>query len=166
MVAESNNVSDHVCRMLAGAALEEIRAHSTQLWLRFLSDRLVSGKLLYVDLVFGCAAYMADAQGRGDTGEVDFFEQRSAFLAAVYQCIGVELAGAEVYGDGRLLIRVDNNKALVLRPAAQDLENDDWVWRLVAEAQEQEMPGLCDVYCVSAGQAFEVTLHSTQHRVG
>lgn len=152
----SNRFSTCVRRILTGAVLDEIRVHSTQMWLRFLSDQRVSGKLVYVDLVFGCAAYLVDAAHPGDLAEFDFFEQRSVLLANLYRCIGHEMAGAEVADDGRLRIDVGNGKALILRPSEQDLGDDDSVWRLSVEDKPGDTDDLPYVYCVANGEGFEV----------
>lgn len=158
MVPELNSVSAYAHRVLTGAALDEIRVHSTQLWLRFLNDRLAIGKLIAVDLVFGCAAYMVEAGGHHVSEGIDFFEQRSSFLAEVYKYIGQEINGAEVSNDGRLFIDMGAGKTLVLRPSEQDLENDDSIWRLAVEDKQGAVADLPYAYCVSDGQTFEVGL--------
>jgi len=130
------------------------------MWLRFLSDRLVSGKLVYIDLVFGCPAYVVDAKGHAAFGKIDFFEQRALFLADAYKCIGREVVDANVSEGGGLVIDEDNGRELILRPSDGDLADDDWVWRLSVDAQQGDMADLWDVYCVSRGGTFEVMLHS------
>lgn len=95
-----HEVSAHLGELLVEAVLDEIRSYSLQGWLRFLSDRLARGKLVYVDLVFGCRAYMLKHPKAAKPRHIDFFDQRSGFLSDIYKCIGRSVTDARV-GWGR-----------------------------------------------------------------
>jgi hypothetical protein len=46
-------------QMLAGAALDEFKVHSTQLQMCFLRDDPLARRLIAIQLIFGCGAFVS-----------------------------------------------------------------------------------------------------------
>lgn len=114
-----------------GATLDEIRAMSSQVTLRFLRRRS-DGSLSYLDLIFACDAYVCTDEKA--EAKADFFEGRSNFLRSVYKLTGFSISGVSLDESGRVLIRFYDSCEVIFLHSEEDDDDGDWVWKFRFES--------------------------------
>lgn len=141
--------------MLAGAALDEFKVHSTQLQMGFLKDNPLDGRLISVQLIFGCSAFVSDdANQKNDvkhSGD-DFFKERAKFLSEIYALIGREIASVCVDDEFNLLITFENIAVINVCIQPDDLDEGEWLWKVSLQDvlnNSENIP--TSVYCVTEG---------------
>lgn len=142
-------------QMLAGAALDEFKVHSTQIQMCFLKDHPLDGRLIAIQLIFGCGAFVS-----GDTNQKncvehsdsDFFKERAKFLSEIYALIGREITSVRVDDNFNLLITVEKISTMNVCIRHDDLDEGEWIWKVSLEDELNDSDNIpTSVYCVTEG---------------
>lgn len=142
-------------QMLAGAALDEFKVHSTQLQMCFLKDDPLDGRLIAIKLIFGCGAFVADDANKNNGAEhsdSDFFKERAKFLSEVYPLIGREITSVRVDEKSNLLITVEKIAIINVCIRPDDLDEGEWLWKVSLQDKSNNSDDIpTSVYCVTEG---------------
>lgn len=147
-------------QMLDGAALDEFKVHSTQLQMRFLKDDPLSGRLIAIQLIFGCGAYVSDGTNKKNgAGHFDgnFFKERAKFLSEIYALVGREITSVRVDENFNLLITVEENATMNVCIRPDDLDEGEWLWKVSLEDELNNSNNIpTSVYCVTEGGSLSL----------
>jgi hypothetical protein len=142
-------------KMLAGAALDEFKVHSTQLQMCFLKDDPLDGRLISVELIFGCGAFVSDGTNKKNDVEHagnDFFKERAKFLPEIYALIGREITSVRVDDEFNLLITFENIVIINVCIRPDDLDEGEWLWKVSLQDVLNNSDNIpASVYCVTEG---------------
>ena len=140
-------------KMLAGAALDEFKVHSTQLQMCFLKDDPLEGRLIAIQLIFGCGAFVSDDanQKNGvEHSDSDFFKERAKFLSEVYALIGRGITSVRVDEKFNLLITVEKISTINVCIRPGDLDEGEWLWKVSLQDKLNNLDNIpTSVYCVT-----------------
>jgi hypothetical protein len=142
-------------KMLKGAALDEFKVHSTQLQMCFLKDDPLDGRLISVQLIFGCGAFVSNGTNQKNGGEYsgnDFPMERAKFLSEIYALIGREITSVRVDDNFNLLITLENIAIINICIRPDDLDEGEWLWKVFLQDVLNNSDNIpTSVYCVTEG---------------
>lgn len=142
-------------QMLDEAALDEFKVHSTQLQMRFLKDDPLGDRLIAIQLIFGCGAYVSDDTNQKNGAEHfdgNFFKERAKFLSEIYALIGREITSVRVDEKFNLLITVEKNSTMNVCIRPDDLDEGEWLWKVSLEDELNNSNNIpTSIYCVTEG---------------
>jgi len=142
-------------QMLAGAALDEFKVHSTQLQMCFLKDDPLDGRLIAIQLIFGCGAFVSDDTNQKNGvkhSDSDFFKERANFLSEIYMLIGREITSVCVDDNFNLSITVEKFAIINVCIRPDDLDEGEWLWKVSLQDELNNSNNIpTSVYCVTEG---------------
>lgn len=147
--------------MLVGASLDQLSAFSIEARLRFLTDKLISGAASYVDIEFTCDASVATGVRANSAAACDVPPSaRATLLAELYELIGLTVEGVTLQSDGTCTVHVGRS-SIVLKLSGDDLEDDDWMWRVESEVPvAHEIGQIKAVSCIPLGSDVQFIARS------
>lgn len=155
MQLDKEKVNIILTQMLEGAALDEFKVHSTQLQMCFLKDDHLDDRLIAIELIFDCGAFISDDTDKEfgiEHPDRDFFKERANFLPEIYALIGREITSVRVDDKFNLLITVGKMAIINVYVRPDDLDEGEWLWKVSLQDKLNDSENIpTSVYCVTEG---------------
>jgi hypothetical protein len=144
MIISTKEAASEISRLLVGSDLDEIKVAGRSISLRFISDKLVEGRLKFVYVDFCCRSKISKAEDKWLDN--DFVEERSIFLSKIFPLYATKIISVSLKEDGSLILNFDKND-MVIFLTEEDLDADDSVWDVSSEALGDYSRERCFVSC-------------------